>query len=131
MEKQKQLKQEQENLEMAVRKLIEWQKGAWKVDFVDSGRLSAHAQLSLKKDESLTLSFVYTSDVLDQDERLETNIAALGSFDVVSSNVISSYYQAVGKLLQDVAHLNELKSLLANSVARVQELFPLRQSLNN
>ena len=55
-------------------------------------------------------------------EELTTNVAAMGSFDLLDGNKVAQYYMAVGELLKQKGMLNRLKDEMADFYDSLEKL---------
>ena len=73
----------------------------------------AHVTLSLSLSGSPkwcdSIELVYYSKTRWDDEKLATNIASSGDFDILNSDEKAKYYMAIGELLSNKKMLSELK----------------------
>ena len=94
----------------------------WQIDTVDVGRFGATIYLSLKKYPSKNLELIYYAESKHTEEKFTTNIAAMGSFDVIEEGESMAYYKAVGKLLLCKKMLNEIRILLSKATKQIYDI---------
>lgn len=95
---------------------------AWLLDTVDVGRFGATIYLSLKKYPSKKLELIYYAESKHTEEKFTTNIAAMGSFDVIEEGESLAYYKAVGRLLQSKGTLNEIRVVLSKATKQIYDI---------
>ena len=101
----------------------------WKVVDTGCGALSATIYLTLASNERSAIEIRYCKECGRwQKEELSTNIAAMGSFDVLDTNGNANYYIAVGILLSKTEMLSKLKAAMKDYVDKV---YALRKEYEN
>lgn len=93
---------------------------SWEVSLVNFGYKSARVTLVLKEHPGYTLDIVYNG--MGKKDEFDTNVAALGSFDILNSSEAVLYYIAVGKLLEHKDLLADLKQTMKEYIAKMKEI---------
>lgn len=96
----------------------------WVVTDVTIGMTTSVIRLALTTDKTKQTDLTYYSQDcgLYKKGQLRTNIAAFGSFEVMSENDVAEYYMQVGNLLSNKDMLDYVKKLLKEFTGNVHDL---------
>lgn len=94
----------------------------WKVTRADGGAWSAIIYLALTSNEHHTIEISFWAKNEWQEEKFTTNVAAIGSFDMLDAGGDGHYYIAVGSLLSKTDILSQLKTRMKGFVEKVRAL---------
>lgn len=94
----------------------------WKVTRADGGAWSAIIYLALASNKHHTIEIRFQAKDAWQEEEFTTNVATIGSFDMLDAGGDGHYYIAVGSLLSKMETLSQLKTIMKGFVEKVRAL---------